>query len=115
MGYHAPEVLLAAEYSLKSDIFSIGVILYNMITGSSLFKGFNEREIMHKNKHCILPDCFQRVLANYSSEALDLLLKLIEKSPAKRLSAEQALNHEWFGDIKEGISLALELNSKINE
>ena len=115
MGYHAPEVLNTGEYSLKSDIFSMGVVLYNMLTGASLFRGHNAKEIIYKNRRSILPDCFERVLANYSREASDLLLKMIEKLPSKRLSAEQALNHEWFCDIKDGISLALELNAKIFE
>ena len=106
-GYHAPEVLKDGDYSLKSDIFSIGVILYNMITCSSLFKGRNEREIIKNNKHSILPQYFTSVIGHYSSEASDLLLNLIEKSPSKRLSAEQALNHEWFRDLNDGICLAL--------
>ena len=47
------------------------------------------------------------MIGHYSPEASDLLFNLIEKTPSKRLSAEQALNHEWFRDIKDGISLAL--------
>ena len=113
IGYHAPEVLMKGEYSQKSDIFSLGVILYNMISGASLFTGRNQREICYKNKHSIFPESFRRLIRHYSQEASDLLSKLVEKVPADRLSAEQALNHEWFRDIKDGISLALELNAKI--
>lgn len=38
-GYMAPEILLNKEYSFKSDMFSLGVILFNMITKKPLFRG----------------------------------------------------------------------------
>ena len=41
IGYHAPEVLKLEKVSLKSDMFSIGIVLYNMISGRHLFEGKN--------------------------------------------------------------------------
>ena len=36
-------------------------------------------------------------------------------SVAKRPTAEEALNHEWFGEIGEGIKMALDLNNNSDE
>ena len=73
VGYHSPEVLRLEKYSEKSDIFSIGVVLYNMITGRCLFDGRNRDEIVIKNRRYILPDSFQRGISHYTSEAKDFL------------------------------------------
>lgn len=48
-GYCAPESLIDARYSEKSDIFSIGCILYNMLAGEYLFNGKNMKEICLNN------------------------------------------------------------------
>lgn len=51
-GYVAPEVLedSGEGYGTKSDIFSVGVILYVMLIGSLCFSGRNYREIIRKNR-----------------------------------------------------------------
>ena len=49
IGYHAPDVLKLEKQSLKSDMFSIGVVLYNMISGKHLFDGKNQEEIIVRN------------------------------------------------------------------
>jgi serine/threonine protein kinase len=46
----APEILNDAGYSLKSDIFSLGSVMYNLITGKYLFAGATSQELMIKNK-----------------------------------------------------------------
>lgn len=38
-GYVAPELLQKYEADYKSDIFGLGVIFYNMLTGRALFPG----------------------------------------------------------------------------
>ena len=50
-GYTAPEILRGEPYTLKADIFSIGSILFSILTGKSLFPGEDMAEIVHNNKH----------------------------------------------------------------
>ena len=49
-GYVAPEVLEDKGYNIAADVFSIGVIMYVLLTGRPVFGGFNVNEILMKNK-----------------------------------------------------------------
>lgn len=42
-GYIAPEVFEKKPFSIKSDIFSVGVLFYNLISGEHLFEGLNHK------------------------------------------------------------------------
>lgn len=44
--YIAPEILNGQEYSYKADIFSLGSIMYNLVTGSYLFTGDNAADLL---------------------------------------------------------------------
>ena len=51
MGYYAPEILLSNKFTMKSDIFSLGCILYELVKGEAAFPGnmifaypFNQRK-----------------------------------------------------------------------
>lgn len=54
-GYVAPEILNDQGYDEKADIFSAGIILYILLTGKFVFSGKNYKEILIKNKECIVP------------------------------------------------------------
>ena len=48
-GYVAPDVLKGAQFTTKSDIFSIGSFFFNLITNGNLFLGRNGKEVLMAN------------------------------------------------------------------
>ena len=97
--YMAPEVIKGA-YNVKCDIWSLGVIMDLMLTGSHPFNGTYIDEI---HNH-ILTQEYRQTSPNYahiSELGRDLLKKLLRKDPNQRLSAEQALSHPWMNQIIE--------------
>lgn len=91
--YIAPEVL-EGKYTEKCDIWSIGVILYILLTGSPPFGG-NTEEILSKVKTAKLK-MEGSDWNNISSEAKSLVKQLLNRDYSQRLSAKQALKHPWF-------------------
>ena len=113
--YMAPEVIEGA-YNELSDIWSIGVIMYYMLIGSRPFDGKNNGEILDNvklGKYCTSSPNY----LNLSENAKDLISKLLEYDPSKRISARDALNHPWFNNpqFKELINTknSLDLNEKL--
>ena len=92
--YIAPEVL-QQSYNEKCDIWSIGVILYLLLTGTVPFDGDNDEEIWKKIINDEINYSSPKI-KNLSPEAKDLLKKLLIKNPDKRLSASEALEHNWI-------------------
>ena len=94
--YISPEVLSKnRNYSEKCDVWSCGIIMYILLTGLPPFNGDSDEEIMRK----ILNGKFDMKKYPWpiiSSQAKDLLKKLLEFEPNKRITADEALNHPWF-------------------
>ena len=94
--YISPEVL-KGKYNQKCDIWSAGVILYAMLSGTFPFNGKTDKEIYKsvlKRKY-EYPD---KIWKNISKEAKDLINNMLCKEE-KRFSAEQVLNHAWFKNL----------------
>ena len=88
----APEILKDSPYNpYMTDIWSSGVVLYAMITGFFPFRGVNETEL-HRN---ILSGVFPKI-KDVSNELKDLLSKILEVNPNKRISIDGILNHPWM-------------------
>lgn len=96
--YVSPEVL-AGKYSEKCDVWSIGVILYILLSGSPPFGGETDEEIMASVKKGHISfnlEEFQRV----SSEVKKLILSMCERTAKKRPSAGQVLNSPWIQGLQ---------------
>ena len=95
-----------------SDIFSAGIIFHYLLLGGSVFQGKKYNEILQQNRQCQFN--FEKdVYSQINYKAFDLLTKMLEKNPQKRISAEKALIHPFFNemdvefDIKVPIKLSL--------
>ncbi|CAG9326197.1 unnamed protein product [Blepharisma stoltei] len=92
--YIAPEVL-ENSYNELCDEWSCGVILYILLSGKPPFGGKSEAEILHNIKYGIVMTegpHFSRI----SEGAKDLIKKLVERDTSKRLTAQEALSHNWL-------------------
>ena len=96
--YIAPEVLLK-KYDEKCDLWSCGVIMYILLCSLPPFNGNDDEEIyksIHKGKFDLETGVWKKI----SSEAKDLIRKLLDKNSKTRISAEEALIHPWFKKLK---------------
>ena len=92
--YMAPEVI-KRKYNEKCDVWSCGVIMYILLTGRPPFDGEDDNEIL-ENVKIGKYDMINHPFPLLSEESKDLITKLLEYNPNKRISASDALNHPWF-------------------
>lgn len=78
--YMAPEILRGQGYDEKCDLFSIGSVLFNLLTGAYLFAGANHNEMMFNNRVCDLSNKKSH-LQNVSKECIDFLFSLLNPNP----------------------------------
>ncbi|CAD8190803.1 unnamed protein product [Paramecium octaurelia] len=96
-GFMAPEVMLCENnqtvtYNEKCDIFSLGCILYRLITNKPLFNGQNSMAMKQQNLECHF-DWIQIQEELYQNKTLtNLLSKLLSIDPKQRPSCEEILN-----------------------
>ncbi|CAI2359010.1 unnamed protein product [Moneuplotes crassus] len=109
----APEVYNEINYDFKVDIWSFGVIVYELAFGKLPFYGKNAQDhedILLKGNYKIPSQ------ANISLELLDLIQRCIQYRPSQRISYEDILKHPFMTgeDIKsnEGMNNASEKNKR---
>lgn len=88
-GYVAPELLQDKLYDYKVDVFSVGILMYLLITGHPPFEGKDYDEVVIKNYRGKID--YDRV--KLSEHGLSLLKGLLNLNPIERLSAQEALHH----------------------
>lgn len=99
-GYVAPEVLKQLGYGRSVDIWSVGVILYTVLCGYTPFWGEDHNALFQ----CILKGVYdfdEDYWSDISDEAKDLINKMLEYDPDRRITAHDALQHPWFKRIAE--------------
>lgn len=90
--YMAPEILRYERYDAKADLWSVGTVLYEMITGRPPFRARNHVELLRKIEAAEDVIKFPREVV-VSSEMKALVRSLLKRSPVERLSFENFFAH----------------------
>ncbi|KAH0786329.1 CAMK family protein kinase [Histomonas meleagridis] len=87
--YAAPECIQGIGYDgRKSDVWSVGVVLYAMLTGQLPWTKRNQHQLIDQIIHADFS-----IPSYVSSQASDLIEKMLEPDPEKRITVEDALAH----------------------
>ncbi|ETO32077.1 hypothetical protein RFI_05040, partial [Reticulomyxa filosa] len=123
--YRPPDVLLGSKhYNTSVDMWSIGCIFAEMLTGRPLFPGTSEKDQLHKifqllgtpttdvwsgmeNLPQYKPDFpiyeakdLGKLFTMLDSTGVDILKSFLQHDPDKRISAAEAMNHPFLADVR---------------
>ncbi|CAF1030059.1 unnamed protein product [Adineta steineri] len=91
----APEVINFDRVGFGTDMWSVGVICYVLLSGLSPFMGENDNDT-YANINRANYDFDDEAFTDISDEAKDFISKLLIKNKDKRLQAKQCLAHPWL-------------------
>ncbi|CAG5863133.1 unnamed protein product [Menidia menidia] len=106
----APEVINYEFVSFPTDMWSLGVITYMLLSGLSPFLGDDDNETLNNILACQW-NFEEEEFTDISDEAKDFITLLLVKSKSWRMSATESLKHPWLSDR----SLHFRLNKKKNK
>ena len=96
LNYCSPELILKKGYTEKSDIWSLGIIIFNLLTGCEAFKYQNDEELIDNIKYEDIK--FDNINNN---EMRYLLKQMLNKNDNERIDSKEALKN--IQKIKENI------------
>ncbi|RUS70449.1 hypothetical protein EGW08_021787 [Elysia chlorotica] len=102
--YVAPEVLDYEPLNIQTDMWSLGVLTYVMLTACSPFAGDTQQETfcnITQVKMDYPDDLFEEI----NPLAKDFISKLLVKKPRDRMTARQCLDHPWLSSLRNTMTI----------
>ncbi|GFY83679.1 protein kinase superfamily protein [Actinidia rufa] len=93
--YMAPEIMQLQKYDAKADLWSVGAILFQLVTGRTPFTGNNQIQLLQnivKSTELQFPPDKK----NLNLDCIDLCRKLLRRNPVERLTFEEFFNHPFL-------------------
>ncbi|CAH2103000.1 unnamed protein product [Euphydryas editha] len=92
--YKAPEIINDEAAYPQTDIWSLGVLTYILLSGTSPFRGADDGET--KQNICFVRYRFEHLYKEITQEATRFLMLVFKKVPLKRPTAEECHEHRWL-------------------
>lgn len=97
--YMAPEIMQLQKYDAKADLWSVGAILFQLVTGKTPFTGNSQMQLLQNIiKSKVLR--FPVDVKDLSSDCIDLCRKLLRQNPVERLMFEEFFNHPFLSQTQ---------------
>lgn len=96
--YMSPEQAAGREVDRRSDIFSLGIVLFELLCGRQLFKAASQDEMLSLAKSAVVPD-IASLNPSLPAEVVDLLYRMLAVEPDDRPATARAAQHELMRQI----------------
>lgn len=99
----SPEILTRKPYDQQSDMWSVGCIIFLLLSGNLPFMGRSQKELFRK----IVAGKFEfkeEDWASVSEDGKDLVRKCLVSNPDARITAAEALRHQWLKASKDRLN-----------
>ncbi|XWS43772.1 hypothetical protein CRYUN_Cryun16bG0132700 [Craigia yunnanensis] len=102
--YMAPEIMQLQKYDARADLWSVGAILFQLVTGKTPFTGNNQIQLLQNIMKST--DLHFPAENNYlTADCKDLCQKLLRHNPVERLTFEEFFNHPFLSQHQPDESL----------
>ena len=98
--YVSPEQALGQDVGPQSDLYSLGVVLFEMLTGDVPFHGENQVAVAMKHVREELPDVLMR-----RPEASSTLASVVDRATAKELDRRYQSDRDLIADLEEVLAI----------
>lgn len=89
--YLSPEMVKKQGHGTNVDIWSLGVLLFELLAGHAPFSGINQEELFNN---------IRKLKINWPSDfpplAKNLITKILKLNPLERITIDEILSHSWF-------------------
>lgn len=98
----APELVQSQKYSEKVDVWSLGVITYQLLSGRTPFDASKIKKINYNiiNKKIKFPD---KQWSGISDNAKDFIIQCLERNQESRPSISKLFDHPWICGAQDNI------------
>ncbi|XP_063917779.1 serine/threonine-protein kinase unc-51 isoform X4 [Zophobas morio] len=96
--YMAPEVILALQYDAKADLWSLGTIVFQCLTGKAPFQANTPQAL--KQIYDTTMNLVPKIPHGTSPELTDLLLGLLKRNAKERMNFDQFFNHRFLKRVE---------------
>src|SRR5690606_15185106 len=93
LAYMSPEQCRSEPVDRRSDIYSLGIVLFELTTGRRLYRGMSEYEILRQVAETAVP-APSSILAGYPPELESIVLRALSRDPSRRYQSALEMQRE---------------------
>ncbi|XVF33067.1 hypothetical protein REPUB_Repub17cG0136500 [Reevesia pubescens] len=106
--YMAPEIIQNQKYDAKADLWSVGAILFQLVTGKPPFDGNNQLQLFQNILRSTELQFPEGSLDELHPDCVDLCRSLLRHNPVERLTFREFFNHKFLRESSKKVDVDLE-------
>ncbi|PRT57006.1 Calcium/calmodulin-dependent protein kinase [Wickerhamiella sorbophila] len=105
LGYAAPEIFSSYGHGKPCDVWSLGVVLFTILSGYSPFQAETPQDFMSEVHPGFTVKFHTRYWKDVSDDAKDLIRQMLQFRPEKRPTIDEVLQHKWVTGASSELNL----------